>query len=89
VQRSIVMVAVEVKKPKGLGRIRLQRVADKSEKVVVPFVLDAVEPGAVVRTDGSAVYRKLAKHGYKREKTVMLGATDPAHVTMPRVHRVA
>lgn len=88
-QRMIVMVAVEIKKPKGFGRIRLQRVTDRSEKSVLPFVLDAINPSAVVRTDGSAAYRKLEKHGYQREKTVMLGAENPAHVTMPGVHRVA
>lgn len=87
--RSIVMVAVEIKAPKGFGRIRLKRVTNKSEKAVLPFVLDAVEPGSVVRTDGSAAYRKLDKRGYQREKTVQLGAEDPAHVTMPGVHRVA
>lgn len=87
--RSIVMVAIEIKEPKGFGRIRLQRVTDKSEKAALPFVLDAVAPGSVVRTDGSAAYRKLEEHGYQREKTVQLGADDPAHVTMPGVHRVA
>ena len=87
--RSIVMVAIEIKQPKGFGRIRLQRVTSKSENAALPFVLDAVEPGSVVRTDGSAAYRKLEKHGYQREKAVQLGAGDPAHVTMPGVHRVA
>ena len=87
-QRSIVMVAVEIKESKGFGRIRLQRVLDKSEKSVLPFVLDAVEPGSVVRTDGSEAYRNLEQHGYQREREVMLGAEDPAHVTMPGVHRV-
>ena len=56
---------------------------------MLPFVLDSVEPGSIVRTDGSEAYRNLSKHGYQREKTVMLGADDPAHVTMPGVHRVA
>ncbi len=88
-QRRIVMVAVEIKEPKGFGRIRLKRVTDKSEKAVLPFVRDAVELGSVVRTDGSAAYRKLEKHGYQRDKTVMRGAKDPAHVIMPGVHRVA
>lgn len=88
-QRSLVMVAIEIKEPKGFGRIRLQRVTNKSETAVLPFVLDAVEPGSVVRTDGSAAYRKLQKQGYQREMTVQLGAEDPAHVTMPGVHRVA
>ena len=88
-QRSIVMIAVEIKQPKGFGRIRLQRVTDKSETAVLPFVLESIEPGSIIRTDGSEAYRKLARHGYRREKTVMLGANDPAHVTMPGVHRVA
>ena len=87
--RSIVVIAVEVKEPKGFGRIRLQRIADKSEKAVLPFVKDSIEPGSIVRTDGSEAYRKLPKQGYRREKTVMLGANDPAHITMPGVHRVA
>ena len=88
-QRSIIMVAVEIKQSKGFGRIRLQRVKDKSEKAVIPFIRDAVKPRSVVRTDGSAAYRILERHGYRREKNVMLGAEDPAHVTMPGVHRVA
>jgi transposase-like protein len=88
-RRSTVMIAVEIKQPKGFGRIRLQRVTDKSEKAVLPFVLESIEPGSVVRTDGSEAYRKLARHGYRREKSVMLGADDAAHVTMPGVHRVA
>jgi len=88
-QRSIVMIAVEIKQPKGFGRIRLQRVSDKSEKAVLPFVFDAIEPGSIVHTDGSEAYRKMDRRGYRRKRTVMLGADDPAHVTMPGVHRVA
>ena len=52
-------------------------------------MLDAVDSGAVVRTDGSAAYRALQKHGYQHEKTALAGAKDPAHVSMPGVHRVA
>lgn len=88
-QRSIVVIAVEIKEPKGFGRIRLQRVTNKSAKAVLPFVLDSIKPGSVVRTDGSEAYRLLPRHGYQRDRTVMLGADDPAHVSMPGVHRVA
>jgi len=88
-KRSIVMIAVEIKQPKGFGRIRLQRVTNKSEKAVLPFVFDVIEPGSLVRTDGSEAYRRMNRRGYRRERTVMLGANDPAHVTMPGVHRVA
>lgn len=88
-QRAIVAIAVEVTEPKGFGRIRLRRVADASEASLLPFVKESVEPGSVVHTDGSWAYRSLPKNGYRREKTIMLGADDPAHVTMPGVHRVA
>lgn len=87
--RSIVVIAVELKESKGFGRIRLRRVADRSENAVLPFVCESIEPGSIVRTDGSPAYRKLPRHGYRRDKTVMLGASDLAHVSMPGVHRVA
>ena len=48
-----------------------------------------MQPGARVQTDGSAAYRSLSKHNYIHEKSVHLGADDPAHVSMPGVHRVA
>jgi transposase-like protein len=88
-KKSIVVIAVEVLEPKGFGRIRLRRVPSAGQESVLPFVLDSIEPGSTVRTDGSWAYRSLDKHGYVREKTVLLGSPDPAHVSMPAVHRVA
>ncbi|MCH8335806.1 MAG: IS1595 family transposase [Proteobacteria bacterium] len=87
--QSIVVIAVEVKEPKGFGRIRLRRVSDTSAASVLPFVKDSIEPGSLVRTDGSWAYHKLTKHGYRRDRNVMLDSNDPAHVSMPAVHRVA
>lgn len=88
-QRSIVVIAVEVKEPTGFGRIRLRRVPDTSAASVLPFIKDSIEPGSLVRTDGSWAYHQLPEHGYRRDRNVMLGADDPAHVSMPGVHRVA
>ncbi len=87
--QSVVAIAVELKQPKGFGRIRLRRVSDTSAASVLPFVKDVVEPGSIVRTDGSWAYHKLHKFGYRRERTVIKGADEPAHVIMPGVHRVA
>ena len=56
---------------------------------MLPFICEAVEPGARVHTDGSAAYRSLSDHGYVHHRRVHLGSTDPAHVSMPGVHRVA
>jgi transposase-like protein len=88
-RRSIVAIAVEIKDPKGFGRVRLRRIHDTSEASLLPFVQDSIEPGSHVRTDGSWAYRSLQENGYRRDKKVMVGADDPAHVSMPGVHRVA
>jgi hypothetical protein len=82
-------VAVEMRPPKGFGRIRLQRFANDSDACVVPFVQASIVPGAQVITDGSAAYRSLRSLGYQHERIVMLGSEVAAHVSMPGVHRVA
>ena len=87
--KTLVAIAVEILDPKGFGRIRVAHVMDDSASGVIPFVQASIEPGATVRTDGSAAYRKLAELGYGHQRTVMLGAVQPAHASMPGVHRVA
>jgi transposase-like protein len=87
--KATVAIAVEVKEPKGLGRVRLQRIADASEEALLPFVCNSIEPGAVVHTDGSFAYRSLTGQGYLHDRTVRSSDPEPAHVAMPAVHRVA
>jgi transposase-like protein len=67
----------------------LRRIDNDSDECVVPFVQASIEPGAQVRTDGSAAYRSLSELGYDHQRTVMLGSDVPAHVSMVGVHRVA
>lgn len=88
-KKSIVVIAVEVPAPRGLGRVRLRRVPDVSGDSLVPFVCDVVEPGSVVLTDGWGGYNTLPEHGYTRKRMVISSSGDPAHVSMPGVHRVA
>jgi transposase-like protein len=87
--KSIVVIAIEVLEPKGFGRVRMRHVPDASGATLVPFVRDAVAPGSSVCTDGWGGYNDLPKHGYKRQKKVLSSSGDPAHVSMPGVHRVA
>lgn len=87
--KVLVILAVEMVQPKGFGRIRLQRIHNDGAECVIPFVQASIEPGAQVRTDGSAAYRTLSKLGYEHQRNVMLGAEVPAHVSMAGVHRVA
>jgi transposase-like protein len=83
------VMAVEIVEPNGFGRIRLRRIDRDAATHVIPFVQEVVEPGAQVRTDGSAAYRALGELGYTHQRTVMLGSGVPAHVSMAGVHRVA
>lgn len=87
--KVLVVMAVEMLDPKGFGRIRLRRIADDSAACVIPFVQEVTEPGAQVRTDGSAAYLSLKDLGFAHQRTVMLGSDVPAHVSMAGVHRVA
>lgn len=87
--KSVVVIAVEVFEPKGFGRIRMRHVPDASGANLVPFVCAVVAPGSTVRTDGWGGYNDLPKHGYTRQKTMLSSSEDPAHVSMPGVHRVS
>ena len=87
--KCIVVIAVEVKSPKGFGRIRMRYVPDVSGGSLVPFVCDVVTPGTVVLTDGWRGYNDLHKHDYERRKIIQSSSDDPAHVSMPGVHRMA
>jgi hypothetical protein len=50
-KKSLVGIAVEVKQPRGYGRIRMAILADASAASLHPFVTEHVEPGATVVTD--------------------------------------
>jgi transposase-like protein len=88
-KKAIVAIAVEIPAPRGFGRARLHRVPDVSADSLVGFVAEAVEPGSVVHTDGWGSYNPLPGRGYTRKKTVLSATGDPAHISMPAVHRVA
>ncbi len=87
--KAIVVIAIEILKPKGFGRLRMRHVADASGANLLPFVCDIVDPGSMVLTDGWGGYNDLPKHGYTRQKTVLSSSDNPAHVSMPGVHQVA
>lgn len=87
--KDIVVIAVEIKQPKGFGRVRMRHVPDASGSSLLPFVRDVVTHGASVSTDGWSGYNGLIKHGFIHQRTMISSSGDPAHVTMPGVHRVA
>lgn len=86
--RSLIVIAAEVR-GRGTGRIRMRRVADASADSLIPFIQQVVSDGAIVRTDGWSGYRPVARAGYQHRATSLRGTKVPAHVAMPRIHRVA
>jgi len=87
--KCIVAIAVEVKQPKGFGRVRMRHIRDASDSSLRPFVCDMVATGSTVLTDGWSGYSRLLQCGYIHKKTILSSSGDPAHVAMPGVHRIA
>ena len=87
-KKSVVVIAAEIR-GRGTGRIRMGRVDDVSGESLVPFVQAAVSPGAVVHTDGWGGYNGVGRAGYDHCPKNVSASGDPAHIVMPRVHRVA
>lgn len=87
--KDIVIIAIEIHQPKGFGRVRMKRIPDVSAQSLTPFVVDVTETGSVIRTDGWSGYADLSSQGYIHDQVVQSGNGDPAHVSMPGVHRIA
>ena len=86
--RALILIAAEVR-GRGTGRVRMARVRDASTASLIPFIQGAVCKGAIVHTDGWAGYGPLPRHGYQHRPRSLRASQLPAHVAMPRVHRVA
>jgi transposase-like protein len=87
-KKTIVVIAVE-KRGRGMGRVRCARLPDTSADSLLPAIEQLIEPGSVVCTDGHAGYSGAAGAGYLHDRHSLYATGDPAHVAMPRVHRVA
>jgi len=85
--KAIVVIAAEIKE-RGMGRIRLQHVPDVSARSLASFVEAAIEPGAIVHTDGWEGYDPLKARGYRHRVRVAPDRAAAARL-LPRVHRVA
>jgi transposase-like protein len=75
--KSIVVIAVEIRQPKGFGRVWMRHIPDASGESLLPFVHEVVAPGSVVRTDGWSGYNGLTDYGYTRDILVQSSSGDP------------
>ena len=87
--KAMVVVAVEQRLPKGFGRCRLRVISNAEAAVLRPFLLDSIEPGSVVITDGLPPYLRATGADFVHRPISVSGSGAPAHVVLPGVHRVA
>jgi ISXO2-like transposase domain len=91
INKSEVVIAVELRHPTGFGRVRLGviDIADRGSQLS-EFARAAIAPGTVLRTDGDRLYKQLAQSvGATHERSVQFGAKELPHDMLPGVHRVA
>ena len=86
--KEIIVIGVEIKHPKGLGRIRMRHVAKASARNLGTFVRETIVAGSILCTDGWKGYNGLSNE-YDHRQTILSSSDDPAHVAMPGVHQVA
>jgi transposase-like protein len=67
----------------------MRRIREPSASQLQSFVVEAVEAGSTVHTDGWAGYNGLEAEGYPHEVTVLAKSKESASELLPRVHRVA
>lgn len=84
-EKALICVAVE-EDGKGVGRIRLKRIADLSRNTLHEFIQHSVEPGSIVRTDGLSAYRDLV--GYQHQVKIIRQGNASGSNVLPMVHRV-
>jgi ISXO2-like transposase domain/Transposase zinc-ribbon domain len=86
-KKALVGIAVERIEPKKLGRCRMAWLLDGSSASLRGFLVDHIQQGATVISDGWQPYRPATKDLYIHERVVVPGAK--ASDLMPGVHRIA
>lgn len=84
--KALVLVAAQ-EDGKRVGRIRLRRVRDASANSLEPSVVEAVEPEAIIHTDGWPGYSGLKARGYKHE--ILRPSASVGEELLPLAHRVS
>ena len=91
-KKALVVVAVEVRPPKGFGRCRMQIIPDASGRTLHGFITDTIAPGATVITDGWSGYLGINALGYHHDRRSQRAARargEDIDGLLPGVHRIA
>jgi len=86
-KKALIVVAAE-EDGKAIGRIRMLRVPDASALSLRSFIIQAVEPGSTVITDGWEGYNGVEAHGYAHEVKTTRRSKESKNNLLPLVHRV-
>ena len=84
--KALVAVAAQ-QAAKGIGRIRLTRVADASARSREPAIAAAIEVGSQVRTDDWRGYGGLDRLGYRHQ--IVRSSSEVGENLLPLANRVA
>ena len=87
-KKVLVGVAVEREEPKGFGRCRMAPIADASAETLRSFLVENVEPGAKVITDGWNSYPGATKDLYVHEPIPGASGADASKL-LPGVHKIS
>jgi transposase-like protein len=87
--KALIVIAAQ-KDGRKIGRVRLARIRDASAASLEAFMMQAVEPGSTVHTDGWEGYSGLTSRGYQHQVSILSGQPKEAAVKLlPRVHLIA
>lgn len=84
--KQIIFVAAEVRGHK-IGRIRLSVIPDVSGSTLLPAVLESLEKGSTIRTDGWTGYSGVRDAGYEHEVAIK-STEELGDVVLPKCHLV-
>jgi len=82
------MVAVESVPGRKLGRVRIEVAQRARSADILKFADRVIAKGALVKTDGASILRKLTDLGYEHQAFVGVDSPEPAHVNLPGVHMI-
>ena len=87
--KTLVVIAVELLQPKGYGRVRMQVIPDAKTPTLRHFLVNNIEPGSTVVSDGLSSYPGACEDWFTHEPYPVAGSGHHAHELLPAVHRVA
>lgn len=87
--KVMVIIAVELKDPRGYGRTRMRVIPNARGETIKQFLLDNVELGSTIVSDGHRSYPPATRGNYTHVAHAVKPSGKQAHTMLPAVHRVA